>query len=203
MEDGTSYSAEFTQLINDPENVRKLIEGSFVTGVSFEEWKKERSPIVQAINKDGTILDIGCANGFLLRCLQAWSPHKLDPYGIDIEGDRINEAKELFKTEPNHFVKASIRQLDYLENGGLPDQYDFVYWNVWDNKDFNDQLEIDWLEATLRRVKPDGRLILGFYDSDKTKNVDRVDRLIELGYKISSQDINDLETKEIFIWIDR
>ena len=35
-------------------------------------WRSEREPILDAIDGDGEILDIGCANGYLLECLMTW-----------------------------------------------------------------------------------------------------------------------------------
>ncbi len=32
-------------------------------------WRAEREPILAGIHTDGTLLDIGCANGFLLQSL--------------------------------------------------------------------------------------------------------------------------------------
>src|ERR671937_40228 len=34
-----------------------------------ERWRAERSPILLAIPESGTVLDVGCANGYLLECL--------------------------------------------------------------------------------------------------------------------------------------
>jgi hypothetical protein len=31
-----------------------------------ERWRAERSPLLDAVNTNGTFLDVGCANGFLL-----------------------------------------------------------------------------------------------------------------------------------------
>jgi SAM-dependent methyltransferase len=46
-------------------------------------WEAGRQPIAKAIDRDGTFLDIGCANGHLLECVVRWSPHRVEPYGLD------------------------------------------------------------------------------------------------------------------------
>jgi SAM-dependent methyltransferase len=46
-------------------------------------WEAARRPIAEAIDRNGTFLDIGCANGHLLECLIRWSPHRIEPYGLD------------------------------------------------------------------------------------------------------------------------
>ena len=37
-----------------------------------QRWRSERGPILEAIDVDGELLDIGCANGYLLECLVRW-----------------------------------------------------------------------------------------------------------------------------------
>ena len=47
-------------------------------------WEAARRPIAQAIDSDGTFLDIGCANGYLIECLVRWTPHRIEPYGLEL-----------------------------------------------------------------------------------------------------------------------
>jgi SAM-dependent methyltransferase len=46
-------------------------------------WEAGRRPIAEAIDGDGSFLDIGCANGHLLESIVRWSPHRIEPYGLD------------------------------------------------------------------------------------------------------------------------
>ena len=46
-------------------------------------WKAARGAIAHAIDGPGTLLDVGCANGLLMESLASWSPHAIEPYGID------------------------------------------------------------------------------------------------------------------------
>ncbi len=41
-----------------------------------ERWRAERQPILDAVEGDGDLLDIGCANGYLLECLVAWGAER-------------------------------------------------------------------------------------------------------------------------------
>lgn len=45
-------------------------------GSSYEEWVRLRVPLAELITTDGTFLDVGCANGFLLDCLLQWTSAK-------------------------------------------------------------------------------------------------------------------------------
>lgn len=48
------------------------------------DWERARRPLLAAVDRDGSFLDIGCANGYLLESLVAWSSHRLEPYGLEI-----------------------------------------------------------------------------------------------------------------------
>ena len=56
------------------------------SGKSGDEalWEEARSHIADAIDRNGTFLDVGCASGFLMECIVRWSPHRVEPYGLEI-----------------------------------------------------------------------------------------------------------------------
>ncbi len=60
---------------------------------SADTWEFARSHVGDAINRDGSFLDIGCANGYLLECLPGWTPYELDRYGLDIAPELVNLAR--------------------------------------------------------------------------------------------------------------
>lgn len=200
------YSNEFKKLIEDKKKTKFLIEGSHLSSIEFEEWKNNRFSITKAINKDGRILDIGCANGFLLRCLQEWSNHKLEPYGIDIDQELIKEAKKLFPSQAKNFIvkelKDFLKNLAELSKHGFPAKYDFIYWNVWDNRKFENQKEVDIFKTVLELISDGGRLILGFYNLEKGR--EKIKKLKELGFKFSGivENLGDCENG-IIAWIDK
>ena len=49
-----------------------------------EDWERSRSHVADAIDRDGTFLDVGCANGYLMECLPRWTPFAVEPYGLDV-----------------------------------------------------------------------------------------------------------------------
>jgi SAM-dependent methyltransferase len=53
-------------------------------GGDEERWELARRPIADAIDRPGAFLDVGCANGHFLECLVEWSPHRIEPYGLDL-----------------------------------------------------------------------------------------------------------------------
>src|SRR5437763_4940424 len=50
-------------------------------------WERARGLIADAIDRDGTFLDVGCASGLLMECLERWSlarGFRVEPHGLDI-----------------------------------------------------------------------------------------------------------------------
>lgn len=67
-------------------------EGSGKSG-SASDWEYARSHVAHAVDRDGSFLDIGCANGYLLECLPRWTPHALDRSGLDIAPELVDLAR--------------------------------------------------------------------------------------------------------------
>jgi hypothetical protein len=60
-------------------------------------WRAERSPILRAVPASGSLLDVGCANGYLLQCLVRWgleSGLTLTPFGVDCSARLIAIARQ-------------------------------------------------------------------------------------------------------------
>jgi hypothetical protein len=49
-----------------------------------EDWEWARSLLADAIDRDGSFLDVGCASGYLMECLPRWTEHSVEPYGLEI-----------------------------------------------------------------------------------------------------------------------
>ena len=128
-------------------------------------WVHARGIIADAIDRDGTFLDIGCANGLLMETLFAWCGAKgirIEPYGLDIVpelaalarrrlpqwADRIFVGNALTWSPPMrfNFVRAGLEYVPPRRRRDL----------------------VDHLLADL--VVPKGHLILGVYaDADPTR----------------------------------
>lgn len=192
---------EMQELMNAFPNVKTLIEGSHVGGGNVEEllehWIENRKPICSAIEHTGTILDIGCANGFLLACLQFWSEHQITPHGVDINAGSLELARELLPKYANHFVQCSLKQLPTRVDQGLPEFFDYVYWNVWDGLDFVEPLYQTYAENTFAAAR--GRVILGFYDTDH----EFVKRQLEWLVGRFGAFTEKLEPGVVFVWWDQ
>jgi SAM-dependent methyltransferase len=205
------YKNDFEYIVRNRQIVGLLIRDSHIYRFidsyellpSYSNWMQRRDFIAKAINKDGTILDVGCANGFLIRCLQEWSNHKLVPYGIDTDKELIEQAKRLFPENKDNFAKISIEDISKIDRFGLPKKFDIIYWNVWDNWDFNNANELNSVKELSKHVKTGGRLIMGFYNKEKSNNLNRVKKLRSVGFKIDGMIVNPIpKWSEVICWIN-
>jgi SAM-dependent methyltransferase len=135
---------------------------------SLKQWTDMRKFIADIFHRDGSILDIGCANGFLLACFQYWSSFNLIPYGIECDSS-IYKSEVLFPSyyQENHFVHIDL--LDFIKDPShecpfFPLKFDFIYWNIWTSGfDLESEKDLSEINFIKNLLNPNGRLILGFY----------------------------------------
>src|SRR5918999_6398425 len=68
------------------------------SGKSGDEatWEQARRPVADAIDRDGTFLDVGCASGFLMESVRRWTAERglaVEPYGLEIALDLAELAR--------------------------------------------------------------------------------------------------------------
>lgn len=198
-----AYSEAFTELISDKQRVRRLLDDCSFYNADFELWRKSRQFVAELIDHEGTLLDVGCGNGFLLRCLQEWSGRRFVPYGIDVSVSFIREAQALFPEQPEHFLTFNVLGLPRnCSFPTLPSSFDYVYWGVWDDWAFNRRVEMDLLESLAAMVESDGRLILGFYHQDRKDSIAVIRNLEQLGLSFSGIIESD-SSEGVVVWQDR
>lgn len=123
-------------------------------------WRAEREPILQAIQTNGDLLDVGCANGYLLQCLMTWGRERgveIVPHGLDQGARLIELARQRLPRFAANF---------HVGNGWdwrSPRQYRYIYT-------LYDCVPGEYLPEYVRRVlqrmvTPGGRLIMGAYGS--------------------------------------
>lgn len=69
------------------------------SGFSRDErdWDRFRRPVIAPIKRNGTFLDIGCANGLLMECVVRWAAEEgytVEPYGLDISEKLVALARQ-------------------------------------------------------------------------------------------------------------
>ena len=125
-------------------------------------WIQARGLIADAIDRAGTFLDVGCANGYLMECLEGWTEQKgyrIEPYGLDISPELIEVARQrLPQWASRLFIGNAI---DWEPNR----RFDFVRTSLeYVPRSRQSELIRRLLE---RMVAPRGRLIIGTCNEEK------------------------------------
>ena len=122
-------------------------------------WIAERSPLMEAIDRDGDFLDVGCANGLLAADVVSWAAGRgvrIVPHGVDLGEALIDRARDRHADRASNFVAADAWQWRPSR------QWTYVYSLL--NLAPTD-LSCAWLRRLLEWVEPGGRLIIGSYGS--------------------------------------
>lgn len=154
----------------------------------FDRWRNLRKPVADCIDRSGSFLDIGCANGYLLECCVEWTAQRgltLDPFGLDISDKLIALARQRLPQWADRFHVGNAHDWQ------PPRRFDFV------------RTELVYVPAELERqyvqhllthyLSPGGKLLVTNYAEDWANpeqglmpgshpTSKLLDRLAELGF---------------------
>ena len=166
LEDGEIDEAEWHRQISEVITLAYLAADTpwGQSGKSGDEggWTYARSLICDAIEKDGSFLDVGCANGFLMECVKRWAaergcPH-VEPHGLDISPELADLARSRLPAWAGRIHTGNVMTWP------PPQRFDFV------------RTGLEYVPARRRRelvqrilddlVAEDGRLIIGTYHGE-------------------------------------
>ena len=174
-----------------------ILQSGFRGGA--DRWRAERGPILNAVETDGDLLDIGCANGYLLECLLNWGGErglKLIPHGLDQGSKLIQLAKRRLPEYADNFHVSNV--WDWQS----PRKYRYVYM-------LYDCFPLDYLSEGVGRlveqvVARQGRLIVGAYGSksDTVPPLDIADYLESAGFVVVGRADGGIPPITKFAWID-
>ena len=103
-----------------------------------DRWTTLRKPVADCIEHDGSFLDIGCANGYLLECCLRWTEERsihVTPYGVamsqalvELAQSRLPQYRENFFVA-NAFGWVPPLRFDYVrtELAYVPAEYESEY----------------------------------------------------------------------------
>lgn len=128
---------------------------------TFEDWTRLRIANIAPVQRSGTYLDIGCANGYLLECLVAWAKLKgidITPYGLDYSVKLVDLARQRLRSSGNIYRGNAWdwtppQRFDYVRT-----ELEYVPRNY--RKPFVERLLAEF-------VVQDGRLIVSQYRSHR------------------------------------
>ena len=128
-------------------------------------YRYSRGMILEALDRSGSFIDVGCANGHLMEMLHSWlrgTEIKVEFYGLDISEELIALAKRrLPNWKGSFFIGNALywsppKKLDFVctrELGYVPRKRE---------KQFFEHLFVDYLQEG-------GRMILGPYTEERMK----------------------------------
>jgi serine protease inhibitor len=172
-----SYFADGVRLL-EPAYLRAgTPEGGSGFGGGPAQWRARRAMIVEGLHRDGTFLDIGCANGLLMESVREWAAERgrsVEPYGIDIAPGLVALARRRLP----HWA-------DRIEEGNALD------WRPADGRRFTfvhvlaDCVPRARLGELIRHVRelaePGGRVLLSVYQPTGGGDVSAAERMAEAG----------------------
>ncbi len=144
------------------ETLKTVLENAYLS--HEEPWITLRKPVADCIDKPGTFLDIGCANGYLLKCCLKWAGERgieIEPYGLDISEKLIGLAKKrLPGYRANFFIGNAFEWLP-------PRRFDFVRTELVYVPDEYEKRYIQFLMEN--HLEPGGKLLVANYTEGMTE----------------------------------
>jgi len=188
--------------------VRSLEDAYLASGDPIEQsgfhggavrWRAEREPILEAVEGDGSFLDIGCANGYLLECLVRWAQDRrieLEPFGVDIGPRLIAAARRRLPGFRDNFWAADA------SDWHPPRQFRYVYTLADCVPEC--RLREYFIRLLERPVEPGGRLIVGSYGSRSRAEapLDIARLLKSFGVGIAGSSYGGDPPVDAFAWVD-
>jgi 2-polyprenyl-3-methyl-5-hydroxy-6-metoxy-1,4-benzoquinol methylase len=154
-------------------------------------WRARRGMIADGVHKDGTFLDVGCANGLLMESIQRWAAERgfaIEPFGVDLAPGLVALARRRLPHWADRIDHGNA--IDYLPGR----RFTFVH-TLFDlvpvprRRDMIDH-------QLVHLVEPGGRLILSHYRPEGGTDRTAAEILGDLGYTIGG-------SSDGTAWIDR
>jgi SAM-dependent methyltransferase len=156
-------------------------QGGSGFGGTAAQWRSSRAQICDAIDRDGSFLDAGCANGHLMESVAAWCAERgfhVKPYGFDLSAGLVAEARRRLPRWAGRIWVGNA--LDWVPPGGL--RFDFVHTLL----DLVPEARVaEMLRHQLDRlVAPEGRLLVSNYVPAQQRDRHPAAVLQRLGFRV-------------------
>ncbi len=148
-----------------------------------EQWEACRRPIADCLDRSGTFLDIGCANGYLLECVVRWvkeSGIEVAPYGLDLSDKMVALAQERLPEYAHHMFVGNA--WDWVP----PRTFDYIRTELVYVPDHLHQAYVKRLVEVY--LKPEGKLLIAEYRNSRENSVPTLtidSYLTQLGFTVA------------------
>lgn len=198
-QDERSYYADSLRLL-EPAYLRGSTpeQGSGFGGTP-QEWRAAREMIVDGVHGDGTFLDVGCANGLLMRSVRDWAAergHRIEPYGVDLSPGLVDLARRRLPEWADRIEVGNA--IDYRPAGGR--RFTFVH------------ALLDLVPAARRSgmvdhaldalVEPGGRLLVSHYQPVGGTDLTAAEHLRQLGLAPAGESVSPSARRASTAWLD-
>ncbi len=129
-----------------------------------DRWTALRKPVADCIDKPGSFLDIGCANGYLLECCLKWTGERdieIVPFGLDISEKLIELAKKRLPQYTDNFFTGNA--MTWLPPRG----FDFVRTELVYVPAEKEKIYVEFLLK--HHLNPGGKLLVANYGEGLTQ----------------------------------
>jgi tRNA (uracil-5-)-methyltransferase TRM9 len=146
-------------------------------GASFSATRRRLQPgvkrILESLNGDENILDLGCGNGELARAL-AKRGHRGSYLGLDFSLPQLREADSQHEGFSARFLEVDLTRLSVISDQltVFSDQWDMITAFAVLHHIPSDELRLDILKTVYKLLAKDGRFILSnwqFLSSEKLR----------------------------------
>ena len=171
-------------------------------GGDAAHWERRRRVIVEALDRDGTFLDVGCANGLLMETLVRWAGERgfrIEPHGLDFSPRLVALARAWLPAWADRIHVGNI--VDWEP----PRRFDYVRTEL----EYVPRPRQPGLVGRLlaRAVAPGGRLVVCAYRPRGTRDAAPVgDLLRSWGFAVAGEatatDAADGGTATRVAWLD-
>lgn len=190
------------------DNVR-LLEPAYLRGSTPQEgsgfggdparWRARREMIVDGIDRDGSFLDVGCANGLLMESVREWAAergYQIEPYGVDLAPGLVTLARSRL---PHWADRIEVgNAIDYRPADGR--QFTFVHLLL-------DAVPVPRRADLLRHaldalVAPGGRLLVSHYRDASSTDLSAAEHVRALGFPVAGESrCRDTESTSTTAWL--
>ena len=126
-----------------------------------DHWRVARSHICDALHRSGTLLDVGCASGYLMESVHRWAASRdldIEPHGLDLSPQLADLARQRLPRWADRIHTGNA--IDWMP----PQRYDFVRTGL---EYVPQRRRADLMRHLLDHVvAPGGRLIVGSFSEE-------------------------------------